>query len=81
MVLNEQTPILLAVCAKEQPRLYKDILNGFTDLTLNPIASPPVKPLGSPNNSTSRLFFIKLSYLLRFGFEPDCALYPHRAIA
>jgi len=58
--------VLLTYLLLPGTAVYLGYNNGFTDLTLNPSASPPVKPLGPPNNSTSRLFFIKLSYLLRF---------------
>jgi hypothetical protein len=44
--------------------LYLGYNNGYTDLTLHPGAPPTAQ--GAPNNSTSRLFFVKLSYLLRF---------------
>jgi hypothetical protein len=60
------TDVLLTYLLHPGTAVYLGYNNGFTDLTLNPRASPPVKPLGPPNNSTSRLFFIKLSYLLRF---------------
>jgi len=46
--------------------VYLGYNNGYSDLTLHPGASPFVTAQGAPNNSTSRLFFIKLSYLLRF---------------
>src|SRR5712664_3163026 len=60
------TDVLLTYLLHPGTAVYLGYNNGFTDLTLNPSASPPVKPLGPPNNSTSRLFFIKLSYLQRF---------------
>jgi Domain of unknown function (DUF5916) len=60
------TDVLLTYLLHPGTAVYLGYNNGFTDLTLNPSASPPVRPMGSPNNSTSRLFFVKLSYLLRF---------------
>jgi len=60
------TDVLLTYLLHPGTAVYLGYNNGFTDLTLNPSASPPVKPLGPPNNSTSRLLFVKLSYLLRF---------------
>jgi len=60
------TDVLLTYLLHPGTTVYLGYNNGFTDLTLNPSASPPVKPLGPPNNSTSRLLFVKLSYLLRF---------------
>jgi hypothetical protein len=60
------TDVLLTYLLHPGTAVYVGYNNGFTDLTLNPNASPPVKPLGAPNNATNRLFFVKLSYLLRF---------------
>jgi hypothetical protein len=60
------TDVLLTYLLHPGTAFYLGYNNGFTDLTLNPNASPPVKPQGAPNNSTSRLFFVKVSYLLRF---------------
>jgi hypothetical protein len=45
--------------------VYVGYNNAYTDLTLRGVP-PSVNVLGAPNNSTSRLFFVKLSYLLRF---------------
>jgi hypothetical protein len=46
--------------------LYLGYNNHYTDLTLRPGTPPFVAAQGVPNNTTSRLFFVKLSYLLRF---------------
>jgi hypothetical protein len=46
--------------------LYLGYNNGYTDLSLHPGTSPFVTAFGAPNNSTTRLFFVKLSYLLRY---------------
>jgi hypothetical protein len=58
--------VLLTYLLHPGTAVYVGYNNGFTDLTLNPAASPAVKPQGAPNNTTGRLFFVNLSYLLRF---------------
>jgi hypothetical protein len=60
------TDVLFTYLLHPGTAVYLGYNDGFTDLTLNPAASPPVRPLGAPNNTTNRLFFVKLSYLLRF---------------
>jgi hypothetical protein len=60
------TDVLLTYLLHPGTAVYLGYNNGYTDLTLNPAASPAVKPQGTPNNTTTRLFFVKLSYLLRF---------------
>jgi len=60
------TDVLLTYLLHPGTALYLGYNNGYTDLTLHPGTSPFVSAQGAPNNSTSRLFFIKLSYLLRF---------------
>jgi hypothetical protein len=60
------TDVLLTYLLHPGTAVYVGYNNGYTDLTFNPAAAPPVKPQGAPNNTTSRLFFVKLSYLLRF---------------
>ena len=60
------TDVLLTYLLHPGTAVYLGYNNGYTDLTFNPAAAPPVKPQGAPNNTTSRLFFVKLSYLLRF---------------
>jgi hypothetical protein len=44
--------------------VYLRYNNCYTNLILHPGAAPTAQ--GAPNNSTSRLFFIKLSYVLRY---------------
>src|SRR5712692_8740841 len=60
------TDVLLTYLLHPGTAVYLGYNNGYSDLTLHPGASPFVTAQGAPNNSTSRLFFIKLSYLLRF---------------
>ncbi len=60
------TDVLLTYLLHPGTAVYLGYNNGYNDLSLHPGASPFVTALGAPNNSTSRLFFIKLSYLLRF---------------
>jgi hypothetical protein len=64
------TDVLLTYLLHPGTAFYVGYNNGFNDLTLHPGAPPLVSPFvtvqGAPDNSTSRLFFVKLSYLLRF---------------
>ena len=60
------TDVLLTYLLHPGTAVYLGYNNGYSDLLLHPGASPFVTAQGAPNNSTSRLFFIKLSYLLRF---------------
>jgi len=60
------TDVLLTYLLHPGTAVYLGYNNGYSDLMLHPAASPFVTAQGAPNNSTSRLFFIKLSYLLRF---------------
>jgi len=60
------TDVLLTYLLHPGTAVYLGYNNGYSDLTLHPGTSPFVTAQGAPNNSTSRLFFIKLSYLLRF---------------
>jgi hypothetical protein len=60
------TDVLLTYLLHPGTAVYLGYNNGYSDLTLHPGASPFVTAQGAPNNSASRLFFIKLSYLLRF---------------
>ena len=50
--------------------VYLGYNNGYTDLTLYPGAPPVLPPFvklqGAHNNSTTRLFFLKVSYLFRY---------------
>jgi hypothetical protein len=59
------TDVLFTYLLHPGTAVYVGYNNGFTDLTLQGIP-PTVKGQGAPNNSTTRLFFVKLSYLLRF---------------
>ncbi|HKV63250.1 MAG TPA: DUF5916 domain-containing protein [Candidatus Acidoferrum sp.] len=64
------TDVLLTYLLHPGTALYLGYNNGYNDLTLHPGAPPLVPPfvtaVGAPNNSTTRLFFVKLSYLLRY---------------
>ena len=60
------TDVLLTYLLHPGTAVYIGYNNGYTDLTFRPGPPASVLPHGSPNNSTSRLFFVKLSYLLRF---------------
>jgi hypothetical protein len=60
------TDVLLTYLLHPGTAVYIGYNNGYSDLTLHPGTSPFVTVQGAPNNSTSRLFFVKLSYLLRF---------------
>src|SRR6266481_2593602 len=60
------TDVLFTYLLHPGTAVYLGYNNGYSDLTLHPGASPFVTAQGAPNNSTSRLFFIKLSYLLRY---------------
>jgi hypothetical protein len=60
------TDVLFTYLLHPGTAVYLGYNNGYTDLTLHPGAPPFVTAQGAPNNSTSRLFFVKLSYLLRF---------------
>ena len=55
------TDILLTYLLHPGTAVYLGYNNGFSDLSLRGLP-----PQGAPNNSTSRLFFIKVSYLLRY---------------
>jgi Domain of unknown function (DUF5916) len=60
------TDILFTYLLHPGTAVYLGYNNGYNDLMLHPGAPPFVTAQGAPNNSTSRLFFIKLSYLFRF---------------
>jgi hypothetical protein len=55
--------VLLTYLLHPGTAVYAGYNNGFTDLSLQNAASGP---RGSPTNSTTRLFFVKLSYLFRY---------------
>src|SRR5882762_683427 len=58
------TDVLFTYLLHPGTAVYVGYNNGYTDLTLHPGVQPTAQ--GAANNSTSRLFFVKLSYLLRF---------------
>jgi Domain of unknown function (DUF5916) len=60
------TDVLFTYLLHPGTAVYVGYNNGYTDLTFRPGPPALISPLGAPNNSTSRLFFVKLSYLLRF---------------
>jgi hypothetical protein len=60
------TDVLFTYLLHPGTAVYLGYNNGYNDLTLHPGAPPFVTAQGAPNNSTSRLFFVKLSYLFRF---------------
>jgi hypothetical protein len=60
------TDVLFTYLLHPGTAVYLGYNNGYNDLTLHPGAPPFVTAQGAPNNSTSRLFFVKVSYLLRF---------------
>ena len=62
--------LLLTYLLHPGTAVYVGYNNGFSDLLLRPGATPGASPFvtaqGAPNNTNSRLFFVKVSYLLRF---------------
>jgi hypothetical protein len=60
------TDLLLTYLLHPGTAVYVGYNNGYSDLLLHSGAPPFVTALGAPNNSNSRLFFVKLSYLLRY---------------
>ena len=56
------TDILLTYLLHPGTALYLGYNNGYNDLNLRSSTAP----IGGPINSTSRLFFVKVSYLLRY---------------
>jgi hypothetical protein len=60
------TDILLTYLLHPGTAVYLGYNNGYSDLNLRPGAPAPITVQGAPNNSTSRLFFVKVSYLLRY---------------
>jgi hypothetical protein len=64
------TDVLLTYLLHPGTAVYVGYNNGFSDLLLHPGATPGASPFvtaqGAPNNTGSRLFFVKVSYLLRF---------------
>jgi hypothetical protein len=60
------TDLLLTYLLHPGTAVYVGYNNGYNDLLLHSGAPPFVTALGAPNNSNSRLFFVKVSYLLRY---------------
>ena len=60
------TDLLLTYLLHPGTAVYVGYNNGYADLQLRPGAPPFVTTMGAPNNSISRLFFVKVSYLLRY---------------
>jgi uncharacterized protein DUF5916 len=60
------TDVLLTYLLHPGTAVYLGYNNGYSDLNLRPGAVAPIVVQGAPNNSTSRLFFVKVSYLLRY---------------
>ncbi len=60
------TDVLFTYLLHPGTAVYLGYNNGYSDLSLHPGTPPFVTARGAPNNSTSRLFFIKVSYLLRY---------------
>jgi len=60
------TDVLFTYLLHPGTAIYLGYNNGYSDLRLRPGPPPSVTAQGTPNNPTSRLFFVKLSYLLRF---------------
>ena len=64
------TDLLLTYLLHPGTAVYVGYNNGFTNLSLQPVVPPATLPLvqvqGAANNTTNRLFFVKVSYLLRF---------------
>ena len=60
------TDVLFTYLLHPGTAIYLGYNNGYSDLNLRPGPPPFVTAQGAPNNTTSRLFFIKVSYLLRY---------------
>ncbi len=60
------TDLLFTYLLHPGTAVYVGYNNGYNDLLLHSGTPPFVTALGAPNNSNSRLFFVKLSYLLRY---------------
>jgi hypothetical protein len=62
------TDVLFTYLLHPGTAVYVGYNNSYSDLLLrSAVGSPPfVTAAGAPNNSTSRLFFIKVSYLFRY---------------
>lgn len=60
------TDVLFTYLLHPGTAVYLGYNNGYSDLVLHRGAPSFVTAQGAPNNSTTRLFFVKLSYLFRF---------------
>jgi hypothetical protein len=60
------TDILLTYLLHPGTAVYLGYNHGYSDLNLRAGAPVPLTVQGAPNNSSSRLFFVKVSYLLRY---------------
>jgi len=60
------TDLLFTYLLHPGTAIYVGYNNGYSDLSWHPGAPPFVTAEGAPSNSTSRLFFVKLSYLFRY---------------
>lgn len=60
------TDVLLTYLLHPGTAVYLGYNNGYSNLNLQPGSPSPITVQGAPNNSTSRLFFVKVSYLLRY---------------
>src|SRR5882672_3040363 len=60
------TDVLLTYLLHPGTAVYLGYNNGYSDLNLRAGTPVPITVQGAPNNSTSRLFFVKVSYLLRY---------------
>lgn len=55
---------LCSTCSETPGERWRTVCTVCTDETIHRERAPVVQ--GAPNNSTSRLFFVKVSYLLRY---------------
>jgi hypothetical protein len=63
------TDVLLTYLLHPGTALYVGYNSGLSNLMLNPavgVNAPYVTAIGGPGNTTNRLFFVKVSYLLRY---------------
>jgi len=60
------TDVLLTYLPHPGTAVYLGYNNGYSDLNLRPGAPVPIVVQGAPNNSTSSLFFLNVSYVLRY---------------
>jgi hypothetical protein len=60
------TDVLFTYLLHPGTAIYLGYSNGYSDLNLRTGPPPFVAAQGAPDNTTTRLFFIKVSYLLRY---------------